>query len=168
MGRAHPVQGCGLNPRPRPRPPTGHLCLHGDAPRGQVKAQVRHPLDSPAGARPGLGTQAAACTGMWGAGAPTSTQKGALVSLVLTALWAPCLHRTTPPPATAPPRNSETRAPGGGLCGSERSPPPLLRPQAESLMLDGLCQLSGHWQNGYKWTVCSAWGRCFHEDSKKH
>ena len=79
---------------------------------------------------------------MWAAGTSTSTQKEALGSLLLAAPQPPCLHRTTPPPATAPLGIPKPR--GGGLCGSGRSPPPLLRPQAESLTLDDLPQVSGH------------------------
>lgn len=142
-------------PKPRPRPPNGHLCLHGDVPRGQDRAQVRHPLDSPAGASRGWEPRllpAQEGQDMRGAGATTSAQKGALGSLVLAAPRAPCLHRTTPPPATAPLGILKPR--GGGLCGSGRSPPPLLRPQAEPLMLDDLPQISGH--RGRMGTVDSA------------
>ena len=80
-----------------------------------------------------------------GAGAPTSAQKGAPGSLVLAAPWAPCLHRTTPPPATAPLGILNHMEEGPVAQGG---PAPAAGTQAGSLMLDDPPRSQASWQNG--------------------
>lgn len=54
-------------------------------------------------------------------------------------------------------------------CVAQRRPRPPCRGHRRSPGCWMACPvLRPLWQNGHKWAVCSAWGRCFHEDSKKY
>ena len=155
----------GYNPSPSPRLPNRHHCLCGNVPRDQGQRSHLSPTGlstrSPAkAANPG------SCLHREGAARGRPAQTGG-------PLASPGAHGTPrlwDRTATSHTLSSlEILTPlGEGLCVSERSPPPLLGPQTESLILAGpLSQASGRHGRTAKWTVGSAWGCCFHEDPEK-